>query len=143
MDENFPLTVNTNNKQQRCKEIFKILQHCYKYGAPKDNTQPEAETKLKISHNDIHDDCHQYKLLLKEGFNIVASTKREYIVSKLNQDAVLIKTTTRRLHDDEKEIEVKQETRQPEKFFADENHKIILVCGKTGTGKTTIINSMI
>eukprot|EP01084_Bolivina_argentea_P261039 440999_1 len=142
MDENFPLTVNTNNKQQRCKEIFKILQHCYKYGvAPKDNNQSETETKLEMSYDD-NNDCYQYKLLLKGGTNIVASTKREYITSKLNQDAVLIKTTTRRLHDDEKQIEVKQETRRPEKFFADENHKIILVCGKTGTGKTTLINSM-
>eukprot|EP01084_Bolivina_argentea_P261037 440997_1 len=140
MDDDFPLTVNTQNKQQRSKDVFKILQHCYKYGAaPKDNNQPETNTKLEMSCND----SYQNKLLLTDGFNIVASTKREYIVSKLNQDAVLIKTTTRRLHDDEKEIEVKQETRQPEKFFADENHKIILVCGKTGTGKTTIINSMI
>eukprot|EP01084_Bolivina_argentea_P212364 361013_1 len=69
----------------------------------------------------------QYKLLLKNGFNIVASKKREYIISQLkeneyafrggngyNEESVLIKTAIRRLNDDEKQIEEKQETRQPE-----------------------------
>eukprot|EP01084_Bolivina_argentea_P064536 117676_1 len=63
--------------------------------------------------------------------------------SKENEYTFSIKTTTRKLNDDEKQIEMKEEKRQPEKLFADENHKIILVCGKTGTGKTTLINSMI
>eukprot|EP01084_Bolivina_argentea_P073022 132541_1 len=29
-----------------------------------------------------------------------------------------------------------------QKLFSNKNHKIILICGKTGTGKTTLINSM-
>eukprot|EP01084_Bolivina_argentea_P005287 9994_1 len=43
MDEDFPLALNTQNKKQRCKEVFKILQHCYKYGAaPNDKNQSET-----------------------------------------------------------------------------------------------------
>eukprot|EP01084_Bolivina_argentea_P064532 117669_1 len=129
-----------------------------------DNNQSETETKM--SHGDGNGDdsneSHatqiqnvQYKALLKNGFNVVASKKREYIVSKLeeneyaykggngyNKQTVSIKTTIRDLNADKKEVQVKEATRQPEKLFADENHKIILVCGKTGTGKTTLINSM-
>eukprot|EP01084_Bolivina_argentea_P183942 317347_1 len=95
----------------------------------------------------------QYKALLKNGLNIVASKKREYIISKLeeneykynggngyNQENVLIKTTIRDLNG--KELEAEVEERQPEKLFADGNHKIVLVCGKTGAGKTTLINAM-
>eukprot|EP01084_Bolivina_argentea_P264254 447575_1 len=106
----------------------------------------------------------QFKLLLKPGFNIVPSKKREYILEQLKENEyaftggdgyrkgmVSIKTTIRDdyrkrtvSNDDEKKqnVEIKQEQRDPEKLFADDNHKIILICGKTGTGKTTLINSM-
>eukprot|EP01084_Bolivina_argentea_P064533 117670_1 len=129
-----------------------------------DNNETETETKISHGDSDGNDSNEndatrtqniQYKALLKNGTNIVASKKREYITSKLkeneyaykggngyNKQTVSIKTTIRDLNADKKEVQVKEATRQPEKLFADENHKIILVCGKTGTGKTTLINSM-
>eukprot|EP01084_Bolivina_argentea_P292544 502960_1 len=103
----------------------------------KNNDQPQTETKMSCG-DDIDEDHatskqnKQYKALLKDGFNIVASTKREYILSKLkaneyaykggngyNEETVLIETTIRDLNADKNEIQVKQATRQPEKLFAD------------------------
>eukprot|EP01084_Bolivina_argentea_P064535 117675_1 len=52
----------------------------------------ETETETKISHGDDSDESDgtrtqniQYKALLKNGTNIVASKKREYVVSKLEE----------------------------------------------------------
>eukprot|EP01084_Bolivina_argentea_P064531 117668_1 len=94
----------------------------------------------EMSHSvaDVDDKNVQYKALLKNGLNIVASKKREYVVSKLEEKEsaykggngynkqVLIKTTIRDLNGKNK-IQVKPETREPEKLFVDDNHKIILV----------------
>eukprot|EP01084_Bolivina_argentea_P261041 441001_1 len=101
-----------------------------------DNNQSETETK--ISHGDGNgDDSNEshvtqiqnvhFKALLKNGFNVAASKKREYIVSKLeeneyaykggngyNKQTVSIKTTIRDLNANKNEIPVTQATRQPE-----------------------------
>eukprot|EP01084_Bolivina_argentea_P183943 317349_1 len=62
-----------------------------------DNNQSLSETEIKMSHDDVDgDDSNknhttqienvQYKALLKNGLNIVASKKREYIISKLEEN---------------------------------------------------------
>eukprot|EP01084_Bolivina_argentea_P042069 77625_1 len=91
------------------------------------------------------------KPIPNNGVNIASSIKREYIIPELkeneytfrggngyNKHMVSILKTTRTLNNN---FKVTIET-MSQKLGANENHKIILVCGKTGTGKTTLINSM-
>eukprot|EP01084_Bolivina_argentea_P132926 234557_1 len=61
----------------------------------RDNNQSETETKMSHGDDDGDDNnkIHatqiqnvQYKALLKNGLNIVASKKREYIISKLEEN---------------------------------------------------------
>eukprot|EP01084_Bolivina_argentea_P147597 258215_1 len=49
MDQDFPLIIKTKNIQQRNKEVFKVLQYCYKYGIAPNNNQTETETKISCS----------------------------------------------------------------------------------------------
>eukprot|EP01084_Bolivina_argentea_P041811 77184_1 len=85
-------------------------------------------------------------------FHIVPSIKHEYIIQDMKEneyafrggdgyekDMVLIKTTVTNVKQQNVTAKMEQNLH---KLVADDNHKIILVCGKTGAGKTTLINSM-
>jgi len=81
------------------------------------------------------------------GINIVPCTSAEYRLPMkqvknysqqgLWQQAMNVYTTVK-----DRVSNTVTKSQVAEKLFADQNHKIILVCGKTGSGKSTLINSM-
>ena len=94
-----------------------------------------------------------------KGINVVPFEKREYQLPKLaknqyasqggsglKQAVVTIWSTVKKAVTPaggaDKVAEVSSAKRTPQKVFADDDHKIILVCGKKVAGKSTLINSL-
>eukprot|EP01084_Bolivina_argentea_P070919 128959_1 len=100
------------------------------------------------------------RIIFKPGINVVPFNKTEYRLPKLKKsqlpsqggkgfvhNAIITLWNTINkvvsINSEEQKHNVnKLESPTPERLFVDRNHKIILVCGKTGAGKTTLINSM-
>eukprot|EP01084_Bolivina_argentea_P257940 434659_1 len=92
----------------------------------------------------------QFRLTLKPGFNLIPSEKREYIISDVkenmeyksnnNQDKMFSIRTTFTGQNIISDVKIEQ--RKPQKLVAENEHKIILMCGETGCGKSSLINSL-
>eukprot|EP01084_Bolivina_argentea_P292545 502961_1 len=111
LESKFKNALSNHLKMQDTNKMDKALPNL---ATPKNTEQSQTETKMSCGDGDDTDKNHVYKQSLKGGVNIVASEKREYIVSELkeneyaykggngyNEQSVIIKTTIRGLNADE------------------------------------------
>eukprot|EP01083_Nonionella_stella_P096384 270942_1 len=99
------------------------------------------------------------RMTFEPGINVVPFVRNEYKVPQLRQSdlpsyggsgfmnqVVSVWTMAQQavwnMRDNATQDVFIKKHEHPERLFADDNHKIILVCGKTGAGKSTLINSM-